>query len=110
MLRAPSGIEEEFLTADWRLEASPNPVGKMTDLHLRWHAPEGTLGEEVQLMILDAAGRRLFRETMGVSHTGWNDWRGEWLAKDGPRLPAGVYFAWLQTPARAIRAKIVLTR
>lgn len=92
----------------WRLIASPNPWGPGSVL--RFYAPPGTEEvREARLTILDASGRRVHRERIEITQTGWNT--RSWDARgDGGALPSGVYLARLEASGRVARTKLVLTR
>lgn len=92
----------------WRIEATPNPwqVGSS----LRLHAPPGSIGDEVRLTVLDAAGRRLKRESRTVATEGWSDWPWDPGQIGGEGLPSGVYMVMLEGGGRVAKTRVVIAR
>lgn len=104
----PSDVSAEHVPSRLELETVGNhPADR---LHLRYGIPEAASGSEVELVLFDAAGRRVRTLVRGMVAPGRHEivWDGRQDA--GEALPSGVYFARLSLPGRMVRKTLVLSR
>jgi hypothetical protein len=109
--RTPAAGSAEDLppsVSGWKIEVSPNPWRQ--ESRIRWYAPSGSLGEDVDLRVFDAAGRSLARERRTVEREGWIEW--SWSPETGSAMEgaAGVYIVRLAANGRVASTKFVLFR
>jgi subtilisin family serine protease len=86
-----------------RIAAAPNPVERATEI--RFALPsEGA----VRLILFDAAGRRVRSLVEGARPAGRHAVAWDGRRDDGTPLPAGVYFARLESPGTLLTTKVIL--
>lgn len=86
-----------------RIAAAPNPVERATEL--RFALPtEGA----VRLALFDAAGRRVRSLVEGARPAGRHAVAWDGRRDDGSPLPAGVYFARLESSGTLLTTKVIL--
>ena len=97
-------LAQDETAREARLIVGPNP-GRTT-LNLFWRIDVSSALEPSRLEIFDASGRRCWQRGLPASHEGLSVWNGR--TDDGAALPAGLYFARLETRRASVTTRFVL--
>lgn len=100
----PDTLVPPPVVSGWELAAVPNPGRSSTKL--RWRAGNGSLGQEVEISLFDAAGRRVFRHETRVDGEGWRELSLD--GREGKGLTSGFYVALLRSASVGLRTKLLL--
>jgi flagellar hook assembly protein FlgD len=87
------------------LHNSPNPFTHGTSFSYGLPAPA-----DVHIEVYDAAGRRVYAESIPGVGAGWHNVRFEGIQRNGRVLPSGVYFYRVQALGNAVTRKMVIVR
>jgi hypothetical protein len=87
------------------LQNSPNPFQR--DTYFDFGLPASA---EVEIIVYDVAGRRVFSEHVSGTRAGWNRFVFAGRDRNGTPLPSGVYFYQIRTGSKAVTKKMVIVR
>jgi subtilisin family serine protease len=95
--------ESQPAPARAHITAAPNPVERATEIGFALPS-----GGAVRLILFDAAGRRVRTLLEGARPAGRHAIAWDGRRDDGRPLPAGVYFARLESPGALLTTKVIL--